>query len=245
MRIVSLCPSLTEAVCALGRARDLVGRTKFCVYPAEQLAEVPRVGGTKVPHLERIIAMAPDLVLMNEEENRREDAQALREAGLKVHASFPRKPAEVPALLRELGVALGAVAEAEALAVGVEAQLAAIRPAPTRRKFAYLVWRDPLMAAGRDTYVSNLLELAGGVNACPGGSERYPELDTAGLIAAGAEVVLLSSEPFPFATRHADALAEQTGLPRERFVLCDGQLLTWHGPRTGDAVMAAAALLAA
>ncbi|HEX8432720.1 MAG TPA: helical backbone metal receptor, partial [Longimicrobium sp.] len=85
MRIVSLCPSLTELVFDLGRGADLVGRTKFCVHPADGVEGVERVGGTKNPKIERIIEIAPDLVLLNEEENRREDAEALESAGIRCH----------------------------------------------------------------------------------------------------------------------------------------------------------------
>src|SRR5688500_13950351 len=90
MRIVSLCPSLTELVFDLGRGEELVGRTKFCIHPADRVGAVESVGGTKNPKVERIVALAPDLVLLNEEENRREDAEALEAAGISCHTSFPR-----------------------------------------------------------------------------------------------------------------------------------------------------------
>jgi iron complex transport system substrate-binding protein len=233
VRVVSLCPSLTESVFRLGRGATLVGRTRFCVQPAAEVAAVERVGGTKNPHIERIVALAPDWVLMNEEENRREDAEALAAAGVRVLSTFARDVTGAAASLRTLGDALEARAEAAALAAAIEARAAEVAARAAARgervPFVYVIWRDPLMAVGPGTYVDALLTLAGGANVV-GGDERYPELAAAQL--AGASRVLLSSEPFPFAARHLEALAAESALPRERFVLVDGELLSWHGART-------------
>src|SRR6187551_1995640 len=111
MRIVSLCPSLTELVFDLGLGADLVGRTKFCVHPTDRVASIEKVGGTKNPKLDRIIALAPDLVLLNEEENRREDAEALEAAGLRCHVSFPRTALETASMVRSIAHAVNAPAE--------------------------------------------------------------------------------------------------------------------------------------
>src|SRR5262245_31749970 len=122
MRIVSLCPSLTESVFRLGHGDDLVGRTKFCVQPADEVDAVERVGGTKNPKIDRILELRPDLVLMNEEENRREDADALRAAGLRVLSTFPRSVADVIDVLRALGAALGAESQADELTDAITAR---------------------------------------------------------------------------------------------------------------------------
>jgi iron complex transport system substrate-binding protein len=100
MRIVSLCPSLTELVFDLGLGASLVGRTKFCIHPADGVGTVEKVGGTKNPKIDRIIELAPDLVLLNEEENRREDAEALQAAGLKCHVSFPHTALDTAEMVR-------------------------------------------------------------------------------------------------------------------------------------------------
>ncbi len=240
MRVVSLCPSLTELVFALGRGDALVGRTKFCVHPAERVAAVEALGGTKNPRLERVVALRPDLVLMNEEENRREDADALAAAGVPVHVSFPRDAPGTAAMVRSVGAALGASGEAERVAGEIEARTARVRAAAAARaalgeppvRWAYLIWRRPWMAAGGDTFVAALLDQAGGANVFAGEATRYPEVTTDALRAADPDVVFLSSEPFPFAERHAEELAAETGLPRERFRFADGELLSWHGSRT-------------
>lgn len=251
MRVVSLCPSLTELVFALGRGDALVGRTKFCVRPADRVAAVPALGGTKDPKRERVVALRPDLVLMNEEENRREDWEALAAAGVPTHVSFPRDALGTAAMVRDVGAALGARAEAEAIAGEIERRTARVRARAAERsargerpvRWAYLIWRRPWMAAGGDTFVAALLDQAGGENVFAGREARYPEFTAGELRAADPDVVLLSSEPFPFAERHREELVAETGLPRERFVFADGELLSWHGARTADGVDYADALL--
>src|ERR671938_938029 len=120
MRIVSLCPSLTELVFDLGRGDTLVGRTKFCVHPADRVGAVPSVGGTKNPKVDRIVALAPDLVLLNEEENRREDAEALRAAGIACHVSFPKSVVETAAMVRSIALSLDAHDAGERIAADIE-----------------------------------------------------------------------------------------------------------------------------
>jgi ABC-type Fe3+-hydroxamate transport system substrate-binding protein len=240
MRVVSLCPSLTELVFAVGRGDALVGRTKFCVHPADQVAAIQTLGGTKDPKLDRVVALRPDLVLMNEEENRREDWEALAAAGVPLHVSFPRDAPGTAAMVRSVGEALGAVRAAEGIAGEIERRTAAVRARAAERlargtppvRWAYLIWRRPWMAAGGDTFVTALLDQAGGVNVFAGAASRYPEVGADELRAADPDVVLLSSEPFPFAERHVEELVAETGLPRGRFRFADGELLSWHGSRT-------------
>ena len=165
MKLVSLCPSLTELVFALERGEELVGVTRFCVHPAEGVRGIENVGGTKDPDIARIAALAPDLVLMNREENRVEDAEALRAAGLCVHDSMPRTLVETAAMVRSIGAALGREALGEAIARDIEtrAERARRRAAARARRirFAYLIWRKPWMSVNADTFASALLELMG------------------------------------------------------------------------------------
>jgi ABC-type Fe3+-hydroxamate transport system substrate-binding protein len=235
MRIVSLCPSLTELVFDLGRGAELVGRTKFCVHPADRVTAVEKVGGTKNPKIDRIIELAPDIVLVNEEENRREDAEALAAAGIAIHTSFPRTALETAGMVRSIAAALDAQHEGERIARDIEARhrrvvrAAANRPPTT---IAYLIWREPLMTVNGDTFVSALLADAGGGNVFANEATRYPTITADALRAADPDIVLLSTEPFPFKPSHADELATATGIPRDRFEIVDGELLSWHGSRT-------------
>jgi len=247
MRVVSLCPSLTELVFDLGRGDSLVGRTKFCVHPADRVGAVPSMGGTKNPRIDRIVAARPDLVLLNEEENRREDAEALHAAGVACHVSFPKTALDTAAMVRAIGDALDARDAAGRIAADIESRHARVRAEAAARapvRWAYLIWRDPWMAVSGDTFVSALLEDAGGVNVFATRDVRYPTVTPEELAAAEPARVLLSSEPFPFADRHADELAALTGLPRDRFRLVDGELLSWHGSRTAAGIDYAGALMA-
>ncbi len=246
VRIVSLCPSLTELVFDLGAGDELVGRTKFCIHPAHRVGALEALGGTKNPKISRIIELAPDLVLMNQEENRAEDAAVLEKAGLRIHSSMPRTVEETAAMVRSIGIAVHRSREAEPIAADIERRAdrvrrdAAIHP-PVR--YACLVWRDPLMTVNDDTFIAGLLSLPGGRNVFGGREDRYPVVTASELHDADPLVVILPSEPFPFQQRHADELAEESGLPGDRFRLADGELLSWHGSRTPRGIDYAEALV--
>lgn len=231
MRVVSLCPSLTETVADLGAGSALVGCTKFCVHPAELVERLPKVGGTKDPRIERVLELRPDLVLMNEEENRREDAEALAAAGVDCHVSFPKRVEDVPALIDDLGQRLGAVERGAELSASLRAELERAAPAGTAPRVVYLIWRKPWMSVNGNTFISNLLAAGGLENALADDSERYPTLDPEALVDLHPDRVLLSSEPFPFADKHRDELVEATGWGPERFEFVDGERLSWHGTR--------------
>jgi ABC-type Fe3+-hydroxamate transport system substrate-binding protein len=246
MRIVSLCPSLTELVFDLGRGEDLVGVTQFCVHPAKGVAGIEKVGGTKTPDVERIVALEPDVVLMNSEENRREDAYALIDAGIDCHVSMPRDALETAVMVRSIGARLKRDEEAERIAHDIEERTERVRKHARGRgivTFAYLVWRKPWMSVNADTFASALLTQAGGRNVFGEKAERYPEVTLAELKAADPRVVFLCTEPFPFQSRHVEELAHATGFAPERFVVADGEYLSWHGSRTPAGIEYAAKLI--
>jgi iron complex transport system substrate-binding protein len=239
MRLVSLCPSLTELVFALGRGGQLVGVTEWCVHPADGVSRIEKVGGTKDPRIARIVELRPDLVLMNDEENRLEDAEALRSKGVSLHTSMPRTLDETAAMVRSIGEALDAHARAAEIAADIEMRAERVRRAARsapRVRFAYLIWRKPWMSVSNDTFASRLLELAGGENVFGASPTRYPEINAEALGAARPDVVLLCTEPFPFQEKHADELALESGVERSRFSIADGEFLSWHGSRTPDGI---------
>ena len=250
-RYVSLCPSVTETLFELGVGDEVVGATKFCVRPSAGVDHVARVGGTKNPRVDRILALDPTLVFANEEENRLEDVEALRAAGIEVHTSLPRRVDDVPGVIRAFGGLVDRVERADELARAVEDAAESARAAAAgrpRRDVLVLIWREPWMAAGRDTFLSDLLETAGARNVLEDGGARYPRLTLDEIAALDMDVerglVLLPSEPYPFAERHVDELTRRTRIARSRFLRCDGELLTWHGARTAAGVSAATRWLA-
>ncbi|MET9324511.1 helical backbone metal receptor [Streptomyces sp. NPDC003038] len=236
-RVVSLVPSLTEAV-AVSAPGLLVGVTDWCAHPPD-LGDAVRIGGTKNPDVRRIVGLRPDLVIANEEENRAPDLAALRAAGVEVLVTEIRNlPQAVAELDRVLVGALGLVrpgwlAEAEAAWARVEplGPLTAFVP----------VWRRPWMVLGRDTFAGDLLARLGVRNAYAGHRERYPRVSVEELAATGCELVVLPDEPYRFTAE--DGPEAFPGLPA---ALVSGRHLTWYGPSLAEApVVLARALRAA
>lgn len=225
MRVVSLVPSLTEAI-AVTLPGVLVGATDFCTHPPD--LDVPRIGGSKYPRLDEVLALEPDVVVMNMEENRRSDAEELAAARVKVHVTYPRT---VDSALDELGTmlrALGATAEPDWLR---RARREWARPAPPDEKTAIVpVWRKPWIVVGGDTFTSDVLRRLGVRNLFDDPGDRYPRPSLDELTAAGPDLVVLPDEPYLFT---ADDGPE--AFPGYRCVLVEGRDLTWYGPSLADA----------
>ncbi|HTO53697.1 MAG TPA: helical backbone metal receptor [Myxococcota bacterium] len=236
-RIVSLVPSWTEALFALGAGDSVVGVTEYCVHPAEGVARLAKLGGTKNPSVAAIVGLRPELVIANQEENRRRDVERLEAAGLRVFVTAAHSVAQALAELRALGRITGRAEAAEAIAREVEARLARARGA-RRPRVAALIWRDPLMVVGADTYANDLLRCAGADNPFAAGGGRYPRITTQELEAAQPDVLLLPTEPYRFEERDRleylalDCPAAQSG----RVHVIEGELLSWYGPRMARAL---------
>jgi ABC-type Fe3+-hydroxamate transport system substrate-binding protein len=226
MRIVSLVPSLTELVCELGLAANLVGRTGFCVHPADAVRAIPKIGGTKSVNLEKVRALEPTHVILNKDENLRETAEALAAFVPNLVVTHPLAPEDNPPLYRQFGAAFGKEREAEALCARFEAALNAAKAGRyPERKVLYLIWKDPWMTVSRDTYISRTLGVFG-MTTMPDSADRYPELDELGGIEA--DLVLVSTEPYRFVESH---LAEIRQLAAKPALLVDGEMTSWYGPR--------------
>lgn len=235
-RIVSLVPSLTESLFALGLGARVVGVTEWCVHPAAGVASLPKVGGTKNPDLEAIRALAPDLVIANQEENRKRDVERLEAMGLRVWLTYPCSVREGAELLAEIAE-LGASDEArERVVVPVLRAVAEAEAAPASEPVRVFcpIWRDPWMAVGAPTYADDLLRLCGGVNVFAAHAQRrYPRVTLAEIEAAAPEVVLLPDEPYAFGPRDVAQLA-RLAIPAAlsgRIHLIDGTFVSWYGPR--------------
>ncbi|MER6255320.1 helical backbone metal receptor [Streptomyces sp. NPDC001584] len=225
-RVVSLVPSLTEAV-AVSAPGLLVGVTDWCTHPGD-LGDAVRIGGTKNPDVRRIAELRPDLVIANEEENRAPDLAALRAAGVEVLVTEVR---DLPQALRELDRVLvgalgltrpGWLADAERAWAGMEpaGALAAFVP----------IWRRPWMVLGRDTFAGDLLARLGVRNVYAGHPERYPRVPVEELAAAGCDLVVLPDEPYRFTAE--DGPEAFPDLPA---ALVSGRHLTWYGPSLAEA----------
>ncbi|HTO87985.1 MAG TPA: helical backbone metal receptor [Thermoanaerobaculia bacterium] len=235
-RVISLCPSITETLVEIGGRAVLVAATRYCTRPRGILRGIERIGGTKDPDIGAILALTPDLVFANQEENRLEDVEALRSAGVEVHVTFPKRVADVPRDIREWGASLGGSceSEAEALSDRVSREVALLEEAtaPPQFRYAYWIWRDPWMTISDDTYVADLLRLAGGVNAYGAEADRYPATTPEEALARGAGVHFLPDEPYPFRERRHAKLAEELFGAVCRRLFVPGDDFCWHGYRT-------------
>jgi ABC-type Fe3+-hydroxamate transport system substrate-binding protein len=204
--------------------------TRFCEQPA-----LPTVGGTKDPQVAEIAALHPDMVVVNDEENRLEDVEALLELGVALHDMSPRSVEETGPAVAALAEAVGVAVPEPFAAVAWSAWLASVRAAPGGGRRVFVpVWRRPWMSMSAATYGSSLLELLGWTNVYADHAVRYPEVTLEEVAAREPEAVLLPSEPYPFKVRHVAEVA--AALPGARVLLVDGQDLFWWGIRTPGAV---------
>ncbi|MCL4240734.1 MAG: ABC transporter substrate-binding protein [Dehalococcoidia bacterium] len=227
MRVVSLVPSLTELVWALA-PHVLVGRTRFCLEP-EAVRLTPAVGGTKNPDVSGIAAMLPDLVIANREENRREDVEALRMAGLEVLVTDPNTVEQAMGVVVEIATRLGVAERGWEIANQTAATLGAPLPESKPRVFV-AVWHEPLMGLGSQSYGHDLIERCGALNVLAG-RPRYPEVTLQELADLAPELILLPDEPYPFKERHLDVYRTVASAR-----VIDGKLLWWYGPRMAESM---------
>ena len=236
-RIVSLVPSLTETVCHFGWIDDVVGCTSFCVDPPELMKRAANIGGTKTPDLEKIAQLKPTHILTNDEENTSPHIKAC-ETIAPTFRCLPKSPHDVPKLLEDLRLFLGAKelpeAPAEQSIHRIRKDLIQLGDLPSDQKtFLYLIWRNPWMAAGTDTYISRSLELMGWKNGLNETLGRYPTITPKILERLTVDLVLTSSEPYPFRKRDVEALRlDWPACPPVWW--CDGKLLSWFGTKTEE-----------
>lgn len=222
-RVVSIVPSLTEAIAASAPGA-LIGATDWCTHPSD--LDVVRIGGTKNPAVDRIVALAPDLVIANEEENREPDLRALRAAGIEVLVTEVR---DVPQAFGELARVIAAcgVTEPPKWLAGAEAAWAAPPVLRPRVRAVVPIWRRPWMALGRDTFAGDVLARLGVDNVCATHRDRYPRITLGEL--PDVDLVVLPDEPYRFT---ADDGPESFTAP---CALVGGRHLTWYGPSLAEA----------
>jgi len=241
-RIVSLVPSITETLCALGLADALVGVTVYCVAPREVVRSKTRIGGEKDPDLEKIRSLEPDLVIANVEENVREHITTLRAWSIPVWVTYPRTVGEGIQLIGDLGAVTGTQARAAEVLRDIEPLYERVRRAsasrPARAVF-YPIWREPYMTINGDTYIHDMLRVCGARNVFGDRPERYPTVTLDEVAARRPDVILLPDEPFRFRPVHLRDFAPYPDVPavREgRIHLVDGKPFSWHGPRIAEAL---------
>jgi ABC-type Fe3+-hydroxamate transport system substrate-binding protein len=225
-RIVSLVPSQTEYLFALGLDSEMVGVTRYCVYPREKVGTKRIVGGTKEFDFKVIDELEPNLIIGNKEENYLEGIDRLRE-DYPVWISDVYTLLDAISMMRTLGAIVGRDSEANAMTEEIARRFAAL-PRWPRLRAAYLIWHRPYLVAGHGTFAHEMLAHAGFTNAF-GHLRRYPEVTAAQIRRAKPDLLLLSSEPFPFSQRHIPHFTER--FPDIPCILVDGKMFTWYGSR--------------
>ncbi len=227
-RIVSVVPSQTELLYELGLEDEVCGITKFCVHPHKWFRSKTRVGGTKNLHLEKIRSLQPDLILSNKEENSRQQIETLA-AEFPVWISNIHNLEEAIEMIAQIGSITGKEAEANQLVYRITENFALLKQSvdfniPT----ACLIWKDPYMVAGSQTFIDDMMKRCGLKNVFSNYT-RYPELSLEQIRDSGARLLILTSEPYPFSEKHLPEL--QRLLPGLHLQLADGEMFSWYGSR--------------
>lgn len=224
-RIVSLVPSQTELLFDLGCDNTVVGITKFCIHPNEWFRSKTRVGGTKKVNFQKIDALNPDLIIANKEENSREDIERLAEK-YPVYISDIFDPTDAFAMMEDLGLLLNKTEQADRLVSQLKEDLKSIPQ--MKGSVLYFIWKNPYMAAGKNTYINSILELIGLENAIVDETSRYPDLSIEEIVKINPTHIFLSSEPYPFKEEDIAFLTTAVGA---KVQIVDGEIFSWYGSR--------------
>jgi ABC-type Fe3+-hydroxamate transport system substrate-binding protein len=229
-RIISIVPSQTELLYDLGLRKEVVGITKFCIHPEEWFRSKTRVGGTKKLDIERIKSLNPDLIIGNKEENEQSQIDELSK-------HFPVWMSDIKELDSALDMieTIGRITKKETRATVINGNIhtafSNLKTSFLSNEFgsvAYFIWKEPMMVAGGDTFIGDMLRRCNLVN-CFEDLDRYPEISTSQLASANPHYIFLSSEPYPFKEKHVGDF--QTICPKAKIVLVDGEMFSWYGSR--------------
>jgi ABC-type Fe3+-hydroxamate transport system substrate-binding protein len=230
MRIVSLVPSQTELLYELGLGDRVVGITKFCIHPNEWFISKERIGGTKDVNIEKVIQLAPDLIIGNKEENTKDDIEALRKiAPVWVTDIYDLK--DSLEMITQVSEICNVQKSGLEIIKQIQTNFSALIPFENPPSVVYLIWKDPFMGVGSSTFVDHVLDKHLGMNNVLGNQERYPEIDLNNF--PELDYVFLSTEPYPFKEKHFEEI--QAYFPKAKIMLVDGEYFTWYGSRLIDA----------
>lgn len=230
MRIVSLVPSITELLFDLGLDRHVVGVTRFCIRPAEKVKTIKKIGGTKTIKLNEIIALLPDLVIANKEENSKNDIEELSNH-CPVWVTDIRTLDDALGMIIELGKRTNCTHQADQLALKILTEFRKLETTSINqnKRVVYLIWESPIMVAGRNTFINDLLEKNGWENATIHTTSRYPEMTIQEIRNIEPDYIFLSSEPFPFKEDHQKKYTKV--YPKSVVKIVDGEMFSWYGSR--------------
>ncbi len=226
-RIISLVPSQTELLADFGLSDEVVGITKFCVHPDAWFRSKTRVGGTKQLNIESIHALQPDLIIANKEENVKEQIEEL-EKHYPVWISDVNNLTDAFKMIEQIGLITNKESQTKNIVNRIKENFSHLQHSNQIIETVYLIWKKPYMTVGGDTFIHSMLEAAGFKNIYAN-STRYPEVTIEELKTKNPDLIILSSEPFPFNQKHIDEL--QIHLPTTKIILADGEIFSWYGSR--------------
>lgn len=226
-RIISVVPSQTELLFDLGLGNEVVGITKFCIHPAEWFISKNRVGGTKQLNMETIHSLQPDLIIANKEENVKEQIEEL-EKKYPVWVSDINNLDDALTMIDQIGKITDQLPAAADMVLKIKRKFNPLPIIVDKPGAAYLIWQNPYMSVGGDTFIHSLLEMAGFTNVFAN-RKRYPAISIEEIASSNCEWVLLSTEPFPFSQKHIYEI--QALLPGKKIELVDGEMFSWYGSR--------------
>jgi len=227
-RIISVVPSQTELLFDLGLDERVAGITKFCIHPESWFSTKTRVGGTKNLNMNKIRALNPDLILANKEENMRGELEMLA-AEFPVWISDIKTLPEALDMIQQVGLITGTREMSQSIVNTIQQQFNELAVQAKAKRALYLIWQHPFMAVNNSTFIHDMMTRAGFENATAGYENRYPEITVQEIQRLNPELLLLSSEPFPFAEKHIEDF--RVLLPDSEILLVDGELFSWYGSR--------------
>jgi ABC-type Fe3+-hydroxamate transport system substrate-binding protein len=228
-KIISLVPSQTELLSAFNLDKEVIGITKFCVHPTEWFKNKQRIGGTKNLNLSLIKKLKPDLIIANKEENVKQQIQELA-TEFNVWITDVNTLEDALKMINDIGELTHKITEAKTLLTEIRNNFSGLLHDNINLniKSCYLIWKEPYMTVGGDTFINDMMKYAGLQNIFEN-KKRYPEISLEELSTADCQLILLSSEPYPFKQKHLKALQEQ--LPGKKIILVDGEMFSWYGSR--------------
>jgi len=224
-RIISLVPSQTEFLYDIGLDEEVVGITKFCIHPNDWYRNKERVGGTKTVDFKKIKGLQPDLIIANKEENTQSEIEGLQNL-YTVYVSDIYTLQDSYRMMSDIGFMAGRVNETEIVIQNIQSIFKNLQP--LKQRVLYLIWREPYMAAGQNTFINHLLNQCGLTNVVEGEFTRYDEISSTAIKELDIDYILLSSEPYPFKEKHIHELEQ---ISNARVVLVDGEMFSWYGSR--------------
>jgi len=226
-RIISLVPSQTELLYDLGLEKEVIGITKFCIHPQSWFRNKERIGGTKQLNLEKIRSLSPDLIIANKEENEKEQIEKLSEE-FPVWVSDVNTVSEALEMIRQIGALTGKAEAAEKWAEEINSAFSKLKKSEKPKRVAYFIWKNPWICVGGENFIHDIIETIGWENVLKK-EPRYPETTLEALAEKKPELILLSSEPYPFKEKHIPEI--QSAFPQAEILLVDGEFFSWYGSR--------------